>query len=319
MFVGLSDGIRGTILRRRAPIFPIAAWPSPRRAAALKPCSGIPQLLSTRDTRTSEGSPMAFSRVRVTLGVGALFVVSFLVVALFGVTSRSNQADRSGATLATVETGIVFLYGHRIQPPYEFVISENKLLLNSIQIVPRLHLSPARTVDELPRDVMERIERREALTGAALDASQRASGAGGSFAVMCSEYAGVLRADTVMVDSVSTTSHGVLVYWKGDGREEIVLDHAHTSPGQDVAPSQSDVAQATAETFVRQLRSGFMILLFEAGWTSVQPHSVPEYLEEIDRLQKNGYDSGQKGRLLPSDAKVIASPPQLPQTREESQ
>jgi hypothetical protein len=243
---------------------------------------------------------------RSVLVPGLLLMVGFEVAG--GMTDSLEVAGDSLAaepeTVAVATRGILYLYGHRMEPPFSFVIERETVWVNGYQFIPPLQPGPPPPKLEVP-EVVTREFNLSVRVGDELD---RLRDEGVPYDSLLSRAVEMHRASD-LVDSAKVKRGGLLIWWhswrdRGWGPEHVGILRRKFKK----RPHIEFLRDRTREQ--RNLLQDGAMLIWTAGPVLVvSPANVREREEQIRRIKERGWVTPEEERRLgPKIVPVLLNP-----------
>lgn len=224
---------------------------------------------------------------------------------------------RAGSILegpVTIETGILFLYGHRIEPPYVFeVAGGDTLLVNGIPICPTYRTDP-----EPVFEVSELARRQHEVTEEVCWAGDRLRAGGTEEGAILDSMASLFGSYPSLFDSVKVQGRKLLVYDRGDPNPEHMGVPNYSRRGL-VSEGPPKGPESWFSSIGLTLEGGQLLIIEACGCDiSIQRLRVPAALAEIERVRslKTEDLAGMTFRFInQTSARQFISPLPLPSDR----
>jgi len=203
--------------------------------------------------------------MNLTLRWALLFTVSVLAVPL----AHAEPAD-------TIATGLVFAYGHELEPPYVLEIVDSTVCVNGVQVFPDLT-----QVEDEPLTPPEKRQRPE--PGRSLYALWRKLEAEGLPTNEITARCAAFMEEQEGIDSVTSIESGAFLAWSG-GEQTEYLTYRYKSP------TMEERCQNQLEGWRNRLESNAVIVLGEfadLGFSGNRTGWVNLLREEIDRARNS--------------------------------
>ena len=210
-------------------------------------------------------------------------------------------------TVAVVTNGILYLYGHRMEPPFFFVIERETVWVNGYQFVPPMLPGPPPPKLEVP-EVVTREFNLDVQVGDELD---RLRDEGVAYDSLLSRAVEMYRASE-LVDSAKAKRHGVVTWWhswqgRGWGPEHLRILHWKTKKRPHI-----EFLRDHARGQANLLQNGAMLIWTAGRHLCVSHANVVEREEQIRKLKERGWATAEEERKLgPKVVPVLLDPPPL--------
>lgn len=186
--------------------------------------------------------------------------VVVLIAALVIGSSAAMGEELPVVSRDTIATGLVFAYGHELEPPYVLEIVDSTLRVNGVQVYPDLG-----QYDKEPppsgEEISEWTKRTAPIYRGFWDLVSRLKEEGRPISEITAEVADYLRRQEEMVDSVTDVrATTFLVHWK-DGSEEVFTTHIPRREKQ----TEEEQLQNELRRWQRSLRQGWIIVAGSGG------------------------------------------------------
>jgi hypothetical protein len=206
-------------------------------------------------------------------------------------------------TVAVVTNGILYLYGHRMEPPFHFVIERETVWVNGYQFVPPMQPGPR------PKfEVSEVARGQHSLNLQVGDELDRLRDEGVPYDSLLSRAVEMHRASE-LVDSAKVKRDGLFIWWRswrgrGWGPEHVTILH-HKFKKRPHIEFLRDHAGGRANL----LQNGAMLLWTSGPSLCVSHANVEEREEQIRKLKERGWATAEDERRFgPKIVPVLLDP-----------
>ena len=164
-----------------------------------------------------------------------------------------------------VETGTLYAYGNRLEPPYVFTYENERMLANGVQIVP----DPARGTTPAEEDVPDWFRMAHQLNEQVTDLARNLLQQG-SPPESISRAAADLYESSPLVDSVRVHADMLIVHWRGDHFPLWVTLPKDLAPRPPM-PTMRQISKNLVNQLAQALRPGWVVF-YGAGYQVAVPH-----------------------------------------------
>lgn len=224
-------------------------------------------------------------------------ILVVLAVALTDAGGRTAGTDVGGAgdrpdtvglaasapeTVAVAESGVLYLYGNRMEPPYVFVIERDTVRVNGEQFIPPMRRKPAPKITVTRGDTL-----RHELNVSVDTEVLRLLAEGETYDSIVARAAKMYRI-SALVDSVHVIDEGTLeVHWHNMALYPMGCTIPRELPPP--RPSHVEFLRSEARIYARDLAEGSMIIWKEGGTLTVPWGRISETEVQIRDLKARGW------------------------------
>lgn len=175
------------------------------------------------------------------------------------------SASALATSPAQYTSGEVYLYGNVVRPPYVLTLHDGAVLINDVQVYPKLHPETKQSgSSEIPDSLRARAE----LSERAFALQRELQAAGYGLTDITPRLVEIFRAETAVVDSVTGVAEmDFWVWWKGEGQPEEILIRCLSDPS-----SRENQIRAQYDLLCDVLDRGCMVIIASKGNVYVPPN-----------------------------------------------
>ncbi len=235
-------------------------------------------------------------------------ILVVLAVALTDAGGRTAGTDVGGAgdrpdtvglatsapeTVVVAESGVLYLYGNRMEPPYVFVIERDTVRVNGEQFIPPMRREPPPLIIPTETACLE-FDLMHAI-GEEMD---NLLGEGVAHDSVVAQVSEMFRAST-LVDSIKAHGDGLLVYWHSMAPHPMGCTIPSELPPP--RPSHVEFLRSQARHEAGSLDKGAMIVWSEGQALTVPRGRVSETEAQIRDLKERGWATAADKRRFDKD------------------